>query len=96
MLVGADDPEEMAREIVDRGLNVRQVETLARERAKGSGRAVSKRAGKSSDTLALERRVSDALGLAVTIDHRGEGGMVHVRYKSLDQLDDVLRRLEQG
>jgi ParB family chromosome partitioning protein len=96
MLVGAEDPEEMARAIVDRGLNVRQVEGLARERAKRPGRAAGRRAGKSADTAALERRVSDALGLAVTIDHRGDGGMVHVRYSSLDQLDDVLRRLEQS
>src|SRR6202521_1021067 len=66
MLIGADDPEAMAREIVERGLNVRQVEALAKERAKGpggSGKAVKKRAMKNADTLALERRVSNALGL---------------------------------
>ena len=56
MLVGAPDPEEMAREIVDRGLNVRQVEALAKDRAKGP--ATKKRAVKNADTLALERRVS--------------------------------------
>ena len=96
MLIGAADPEEMAREIVERGLNVRQVEALAKERAKGAGRGTSKRAAKSADTIALERRVSDALGLAVTIDHRGQGGVVQIRYRSLDQLDDVLRRLEKS
>jgi ParB family chromosome partitioning protein len=95
MLVGAPDPEEMARQIVDRGLNVRQVEALAKERAKASGKTVKARAAKSADTIALERRVSDALGLAVTIDHRGEGGALQVRYRSLDQLDEVVRRLEQ-
>src|SRR5215467_679157 len=93
MLVGAPDPEEMAREIVDRDLNVRQVEALAKERTRGSGKTASKRAAKSADTIALERRVSDALGLAVTVDHRGDGGVLHVRYSSLDQLDDVVRRL---
>ena len=96
MLIGAPDPEEMAREIVDRGLNVRQVEALAKTRAKASGKTAGKRAAKSADTIALERRVSDALGLAVTIDHRGEGGVVQIRYRGLDQLDDVVRRLESN
>jgi ParB family transcriptional regulator, chromosome partitioning protein len=93
MLIGASDPEEMAREIVDRGLNVRQVEALAKDRGKKSGKSASKRALKSPDTLALERRVSDALGLAVTVDQRGNGGVLQIHYRSLDQLDDVLRRL---
>jgi ParB family chromosome partitioning protein len=93
MLIGASDPEEMAREIVDRGLNVRQVEALAKDRGEKSGKSASKRALKSPDTLALERRVSDALGLAVTVDHRGNGGVLQIHYRSLDQLDDVLRRL---
>jgi ParB family transcriptional regulator, chromosome partitioning protein len=96
MLVAAPDPEEMAREIVDRDLNVRQVEALAKERAKGSGRGVSKRRVKSADTIALERRLCDALGLTVTIDHRDDGGAVQIRYRSLDQLDDVVRRLEKN
>jgi ParB family chromosome partitioning protein len=97
MLIGADDPEAMAREIVDRGLNVRQVEALAKERAKGPGgssKSVKKRAVKNADTLAVERRVTDALGLTVTIDHRSKGGVLQIHYSTLDQLDDVLRRLE--
>ncbi len=96
MLIGASDAEEMAREIVDRGLNVRQVEALAKERAKGPGKTARKRAAKSPDTIALERRVSDALGLAVTVDHRGDGGVVQIRYRSLDQLDHVMHRLEKS
>jgi ParB family chromosome partitioning protein len=96
MLIGAPDPEEMAREIVDRGLNVRQVEALAKDRAPGSGKAVKKRAVKNADTIALERRVSDALGLAVVIDHRGEAGVLRIHYSNLDQLDGVLRRLQRN
>ena len=95
MLVGAPDPEEMAREIVDGGLNVRQVEALAKERASSSRSATKNRAVKNADTIALERRVSDALGLSVAIDHHGEGGVLRIHYRSLDQLDDVLRRLEK-
>ena len=75
---------------------VHQVEALAKDRGKKSGKSVSKRALKSPDTLALERRVSDALGLAVTVDHRGNGGVLQIHYRSLDQLDDVLRRLSKN
>jgi ParB family transcriptional regulator, chromosome partitioning protein len=96
MLVSAADPEEMAREIVDRGLNVRQVEALAKDRAAGSGKAVKKRVVKNADTIALERRVSNTLGLTVTVDHRSKGGVLHIHYRSLDQLEEVLRRLEKN
>ena len=96
MLIGQIDPEQMAREIVDRGLNVRQVEALAKERAKGSGRAAKTRKTKLADTVALERRLSDALGLTVTIDHRGRGGAVNIRYRNIEQLDEVVRRLQRN
>src|SRR5262245_6497675 len=96
MLVGHADPEQMAREIVDRGLNVRQVEALAKERTKGTGRAAKTRRTKLADTVALERRLSDALGLAVTIDHRGRGGALSIRYRNVEQLDEVVRRLERS
>ena len=96
MLIGAADPEEMAREIVDRGLNVRQVEALAKDRAPGSGKAAKKRVVKSADTIALERRVSNTLGLTVTVDHRSKGGVLHIHYRNLDQLEEVLRRLEKS
>ena len=99
MLIGAPDPEAMAREIVERGLNVRQVEALAKERAqtreKGARKPAKKRV-KDADTAALERRLSNALGLSVTIDHRSRGGALHIQYRSLDQLDDIVRRLERG
>ena len=94
MLVSAADPEEMAREIVDRGLNVREVEALAKDRAHAAGKRPKKRNLKNPDTLALERRMSALLGLAVSIDARGRGGVLQIRYRTLDQLEDVLRRLE--
>jgi ParB family chromosome partitioning protein len=97
MLVGVADPERMAREIVERGLNVRQVEALAKERAQSSGKAGKRKArGKSPDTIALEQRLSDALGLTVTLAERGRGGVLQIHYRASDQLEDVLRRLEQN
>jgi len=97
MLIGVDDPERMAREIIERGLNVRQVEALAKERARAPrSRSKSRRDAKSADTLALERRLTDALGLTVTFAERGAAGVLQIHYRSLDQLDEVLRRLERG
>jgi ParB family transcriptional regulator, chromosome partitioning protein len=98
MLVGQPDPERLAREIMDRGLNVRQVEALAQERAHASGKTIKsrQRVTKDADTAALEKRLSDVLGLAVTIDHRGQGGVLTIRYRGLEQLDEVIRRLESS
>jgi ParB family chromosome partitioning protein len=97
-LINQPDPEKVAREIVEKGLNVRQVEALGQEEAEASGKKIRTRirAIKDADTLALEKRLSDALGLVVGVDHRGKGGVLRVRYRTLDQLDDVIRRLESG
>ncbi len=98
MLVGDADAEALAEEIIARDLNVRQVEAMARTRAHKNGKKPANGAhasAKSADTMMLEKRLSDALGLAVSIDARRGGGVVSVRYRSLDQLDDVLRRLEK-
>jgi ParB family chromosome partitioning protein len=97
VLIGRADAEELAQKIVEMGLSVRPVEEWGRA-GKDAGRSpppnAKSRADKDADTIALERRLADALGLDVTIDHRGEAGVVHVRYRSLDQLDEVVRRLE--
>jgi ParB family transcriptional regulator, chromosome partitioning protein len=100
MLIGQPDAERLAEEIVTHGLNVRQVESLAREAAERDGKsrgawAVLRGAGKNANLVALEKRISDALGLAVSINEAKRGGVLTIRYRSLDQLDDVLRRLEK-
>ncbi len=97
MLIGQANAEKLAEDIVARGLNVRQVEALAREESNkpASGKKASKPAAKDANTTALEKRVSDALGLAVTIDDRNGAGVLRVQYRDLDQLDDVIRRLER-
>jgi ParB family chromosome partitioning protein len=97
-LLGQPDPEALARAIVEKGLNVRQLEALTQERASKAGKApkqVRPRIEKDADTLGLEKRLSDALGLVVTIEHRGEGGELRIRYRSLEQLDAVIARLER-
>jgi ParB family chromosome partitioning protein len=101
MLVGQADAEKLAEEIVAQGLNVRQVETMARQIAHTKGKKSAhgrkhRRSAKSADTLALERRISDALGLIVTIDHAHRGGTLCIRYSGLDQLEDITRKLTKG
>src|SRR5271169_6563151 len=101
MLIGAPNAEALAAEIVARNLNVRDVEAMARERAHKSakkptnGNQARGATSKNADTLAVEKRLSDALGLTVDIEHRRGGGVVAIRYRSLEQLDDVIRRLER-
>lgn len=97
MLVGQPNADELADKIVNQGLNVRQVEELARQSGRQQAREVRRtgRLGKDADTEALEHRLSNALGLEVTIDHRASGsGALQVRYRTLEQLDDVIARLE--
>ena len=98
-LISANDASALAQRVVKEGLSVRQTEELAHEKGvpkRAPQKARSGRVAKDADTLALERRVSDSLGLSVSIDHRNSGGVLHIRYKSLDQLDDVVRRLSGG
>lgn len=95
-LVTAVDPDGLARRIVDEGLSVRQAEALAQQPvpvAKPS--AERTQTTKDADTIALEKTLSDALGLKVSITHGGRGGDVKIRYSSLDQLDDICHRLQR-
>jgi ParB family transcriptional regulator, chromosome partitioning protein len=94
-LIGVPDPVASAKRIVEEGLNVRQAEALAHVEGVPERKPQKARVGgvKDPDTLALEQRISDSLGLAVSVDHRNPGGTVHIRYRDLDQLDEVMRRL---
>src|SRR6185437_9667730 len=79
MLIGEPNAEQLAEEIVARDLNVREVEAMARERAHKSGKKQTggkraQSAAKDADTLAAEKRLTDALGLTVSIDERRGGG----------------------
>jgi ParB family chromosome partitioning protein len=92
------DPAAAAKQIIAGGLNVRQAEALAHAEGVPERKPQKARDGKvkDADTVALEKRISDALGLKVSVDHRNPGGTVQIRYRDLDQLDEVVRRLEIG
>ena len=94
-LLTAADPVALARQVVDRGLNVRQTEKLAagdtaKPRAPSAGRVG---AARDTDTAALERDLAGLLGVKVTIRSQGKGGELTIAYASLEQLDDILSRL---
>jgi len=87
----APSPEELAREIVAKGLSVRQAEARART-AKGPDSPAKERVV-DPDLAALERQLGDMLGLKVQVVHKGQGGTVTLHYSNLDQLDMVCQRL---
>ncbi|WND03677.1 ParB/RepB/Spo0J family partition protein [Temperatibacter marinus] len=96
-LIGAADPAVLARRVLAEGLSVRQTEELAKE-VKGKGKREPRPGGtsgksKDADTLALEKDLSETVGMKVTIDHKGEAGKLSIDYLTLEQLDDICARL---
>lgn len=92
-LVATDSPAELADRIIKLGLSVREAEGLAREA--GGPKKAKARPEKDADTKALEKLVGEAIGLKVDIAHKGAaGGTIQISYKTLDQLEDVCRRLQ--
>jgi ParB family transcriptional regulator, chromosome partitioning protein len=95
----APDPESLVRDIIRKGLSVRQAEELAKRRkpgiadaiARGSARQAAKAA--DADLEALERQLGDILGLKVQVAHKGQGGAVTLHYSNLEQLDMICQRL---
>jgi ParB family chromosome partitioning protein len=100
-LVGREDAEMVAQDIVKKGLNVRDVEALVSDKKSGGGGNLAnlQRGGvsglqKDADTRAAEREMADALGLAVEIaPGKGEAGEIIIRYRSLEQLEAVRKKL---
>lgn len=95
-LVSTSDPITLAKTIVSKGLSVRDAERMAQNDIRSQLDPMqSRKPEKDSDTVALERTLSDALGLDVSISHKGNGGQVRINYKTLEQLEAVCRLLEQ-
>ena len=96
-LLSAENPQRLAEAAVEKGLSVREVETLARAKHHAPRKASGPRAkAKDADTAALEADLEDALGLTVDIADRGGAGEVRIRYGTLEQLDEICRRLTRG
>ena len=93
-LLGAADPEARAREILAGEMTVRQAEQRSRKaRVKSDGG----KAAKDPNVRDMETNISNQLGLKVQIVHRGDkGGDVRIRYTTLEQLDEIVRRLSRS
>jgi ParB family transcriptional regulator, chromosome partitioning protein len=93
-LLAFSNPLQMALQAVAEGMSVRQLEAFEEGTAPKRHRAATKaKREKDADTRMLEKSLTDLLGLQVEIDHRGTSGELKIRYKTLEQLDDVCRRL---
>ena len=99
-LITAEDPESLAKQVISKGLSVRQTEKFAAEKkgveqkTRSKPSVQSKAPKKDSDTIALENDISNALGMQVSIDSTdGKSGKISIEFKDLDQLDEVLHRL---
>ena len=93
-VAAAPDPENLTREIVKKGLSVRQAEARAKRAKKGPGELVlDKSRAIDPDLAALERQLGDMLGVKVQVSHKGQGGTVALHYSSLEQLDMICQRL---
>lgn len=87
-VMAAPDPVAAALQVVDRGLNVRQAEQLAASKTVAPGPHVE-----NPEIRALERELSQHLGLQVAVQSNGKAGQMTIRYRNLDQLDGILRLL---
>ncbi|MTI43981.1 ParB family chromosome partitioning protein [Roseibium hamelinense] len=99
-LITVDDPAALAELIVEKGLTVRDAEKLAQDpdaldRLKGNKKASSGKTEKDADTKSLEKRLSESLGLKVSVGHKPgkETGDLKIKYTSLEQLDELCRKL---
>jgi len=92
-VAAAPDPETLTREILAKGLSVRQAEARAKAAKQGPKELVLTERKVDADLAALERQLADMLGLKVIVAHKGQGGLVTLHYSSLDQLDMICQRL---
>lgn len=95
-LITSDHPTELARKIISEGLSVRQAEMLSQRKGQGDAPTVNKQPiEKSADIRALEKKLEDKLGLKIDLRHgEKEKGEIRIKYSTLDQLDEVCRKLQ--
>ncbi len=97
-LLSVADPEQIAQDVLNQGLTVRDVERIV-QRETQAAQAPAHSAAKTpkvkdADTRSLEQALTNVLGLNVSIDHRGDKGEIRIRYKTLEQLDHLCQRLK--
>lgn len=97
-LLSVADPEQIAADVLNQGLTVRDVERIVQRETQAAhepaASTVKTAKVKDADTRSLEQALTNVLGLNVSIDHRGEKGEIRIRYKTLEQLDHLCQRLK--
>ena len=89
----APDADSLTREIIAKGLSVRQAEARAKSAKSGPDELVLSERPIDADLAALERQLTDLLGIKVQVGHKGNAGTMTLHYSSLDQLDMICQRL---
>ncbi|MGH6784920.1 MAG: ParB/RepB/Spo0J family partition protein, partial [Sphingomicrobium sp.] len=92
-IANAPDPDSLTREIIAKGLSVRQAEARAKSAKAGPDELVLSERPIDADLAALERQLTDLLGIKVQVGHKGNAGTMTLYYSSLDQLDMICQRL---
>jgi ParB family chromosome partitioning protein len=96
-LLSAAEPERLAQKIVSEGLTVRDAERLAQSPPDAAslrnGEVAADRKAKDPNTLSLEKSLREATGLVIDIKNHGEAGELHIKYKTLEQLDEICRHI---
>ena len=97
-LVATENASDLARQIINRNLSVRETEALVRKPKKSQRKTTNAQNEKDADTRALEQDLSAAMGVPVSIDHKSgkETGKLSISYKSLEQLDEICQLLSRG
>ncbi|WP_332065226.1 ParB/RepB/Spo0J family partition protein [Bartonella sp. CB189] len=94
-LITVDNPQSLAEKIISEGLSVRQTEILVNEQAKPKGKKQLV-VEKNAETKSLEKLLTDVIGMKVVIKHGKKGGDLKIHYSSLEQLDDICKRLKNN
>lgn len=93
-LIGISNAEDLAHEVIKKGLNVRQTEKLAKQgRPEKALKKIRKAVDRDPNVEALEHSLAENLGMKVHIEDKGSKGKLTIEYSSLDQLDEVIERL---
>ena len=94
-MITTDNPSDLAKIVIAKGLSVRETERLAKGPAIKAEQKPRKPIQKDADTKALEGDLSANLGMKVVIDHRAgqEAGQLSIKYETLEQLDELCRLL---
>ena len=89
----AAEQRDVAKQVVAKGLSVRQTEALVRKIQQGAPQIVVAQKP-SSDVLKLEESLSEKVGVPVSISHSAKGkGKLVLSYNSLDELDGILAHM---